>query len=214
MKLIVDPRSSASLRVLTYVAYKGIAVDVVGIDILAGEHRRDDYAALNPSRAVPALDLGDDGVITQSMAIMEWLEAKHPQPAAMPADELDRARVRSLCGLIGADVHPLTNLRVRQEVERMAGEAASRQWVRHWTDVGLAAVDKWLGRYAGAYSVGDAVTLADFFVTPLVFNARRVGCDVRGYGNVGRVVGNCLKLPAFVDLTRLLPPWDGVAAKL
>lgn len=197
MKLIVDPRSSASLRVLTYLAYKDISLDVVGIDILTGEHRRDDYAALNPSRAVPALDLGEDGVITQSMAIMEWLEAKHPQPAAMPPDELGRARVRSLCGLIGADVHPLTNLRVRQEVERMAGEAASREWVRHWTGVGLAAVDEWLGRYAGAYSVGDAVTLADFFVAPLVFNARRIGCNVGRHSNVARVVGNCLKLATF-----------------
>ncbi len=146
---------------------------------------------------MPALDLGQDGVITQSMAIMEWLEARYPEPAAMPVDELGRARVRSLCGLIGADVHPLTNLRVRQEVERMAGEAASREWVRHWTDIGLAAVDEWLGRYAGAFSVGDAVTLADFFVAPLVFNARRVGCDVRGYGNVARVVANCLNVTAF-----------------
>jgi maleylacetoacetate isomerase len=89
------------------------------------------------------------------------------------------------------------NLRVRQDVERMAGEGASREWVRHWTDIGLAAVDDWLARYAGAYSVGDAVTMADFFVAPLVFNARRVGCDVPGYRNVARVVGNCLKLPAF-----------------
>ena len=203
MKLVVDPRSSASLRVLTYLAWKGIAIDVVAIDILAGEHRQAGHAALNPSRAVPALDLGDDGAIAQSMAIMEWLEALHPQPAAMPADELGRARVRNLCGLIGADIHPLTNLRMRKHVEGMAGEAASREWVRHWTDIGLAAVDEWLERYAGTYSVGDAVTLADFFVAPLVFNARRAGCDVQTHGHVVRVVGNCLKLPAF---ERMLAP--------
>jgi len=162
VKLYVDPRSSASLRVLTYIEHKGVALEIVPLDLFAGDHRRDDYAALNPSRTVPALDLGADGVIAQSLPILELLEARDPASALLPTDDVARARVRSLCCLIAADIHPLTNMRVRLEVERIAGDAASRLWVRQWTETGLVAVEAWLAR-----RIWDASPLAPYDPTEM-----------------------------------------------
>jgi maleylacetoacetate isomerase len=198
MRLHLDPRSSASRRVLAVLAYKGLDIEVVRVDLLAGEHHGAAHVALNPSRAVPVLELGTgEGVLSQSLAILELLEARFPEPPLLPSDPLLQARVRSLCALVAADVHPVVNLRIRREVERLAGVEAAAQWVRQWTDAGLAALDAWLARYAGRHAVGDALTLAEFFIVPMVANARRAGCEVAAHARVARVYEDCLRLPAF-----------------
>ncbi|HET9644389.1 MAG TPA: glutathione S-transferase N-terminal domain-containing protein [Burkholderiaceae bacterium] len=197
MRLHVDPRSSASRRVLAYVAHKGIDVEVVRLDLLAGDHHDVAYRSLNPSCSVPALELDADGVVTQSLAIMELLESLHPAPALVPADPVQLARMRSLCGMVASDIHPLTNLRVRQEIARLASGDASVQWVRHWTELGLAALDAWLGRYAGRCAVGDQLTLAEFFIAPAVANGRSTGCNIEDHREVARIFESCLQLSAF-----------------
>lgn len=205
MKLYVDPASSSSLRVLCYLRHKGLALDVQPISLRAGDHRAPAFAAINPSRAVPALDLGTEGVVAQSLAILEYLEALHPEPPALPAGALAQARVRALCGLVASDIHPVTNMRVRNAVAALAGDEAAKQWTREWTDAGLDAVDAWIARHGGRFAVGDALSFADFFVAPMAFNVRRFGGDLARHSRVAAVYDRCLALPAFEPL-RGSPP--------
>ena len=200
MRLLADPRSSASLRVLCYLDHKQREIEIVPLSLRAGEHRSEAYAALNPSLAVPALDLGPQGVVGQSLAIMEFLESLWPEAPLLPPGELARARVRNLCGLVAADIHPLANMRVREEIARLAGPQAAAQWSQRWTHTGLQMVEGWLARHGGRFAVGDALTLADFFVAPLVFNALRLGCDPQPFARLQALYQRCLALPAFQRL--------------
>ncbi|CAN5799194.1 maleylacetoacetate isomerase [soil metagenome] len=209
MKLHLDPKSSSCLRVISYAAFKGISYETAAVGTMKREHHSEAYLALNPAACVPALELDDGTVLMQSLAIIEWLEATHPLPAALPADELERAKVRGICGFIASEIHPVTNMRVRNEIARMnesdgdKGAAVAAAWCRLWTDEGVQALEGWLQRSAGAFSFGDAVGFADFFVAPMMFNAERFGCDLGEAPTVRRVYASCLEHPAFAALTEI-----------
>lgn len=207
LRLYADERSSASLRVLCALDFKGLPYTLQRVDLLAGEHRSEPHGRRNPAQAVPLLELADGRRLAQSLAICEYLEALWPQPALLPQAPYERARALALCQFVAADMHPLGNLRVRQEVARRCGDAAARDWVRHWAGVGLAALDAQLAPVAGAFAVGDAPSLVDVFVAPQAFNAERAGLSLAAWPQVERVYAGALALPALARLVRLREAW-------
>lgn len=204
--LVADPLSSASLRVLCALRHKGIDLPVRAVRLRDGEQRSDAHRALNPAQAVPVLLLEDGEAVGQSLAILEYLEACYPEPVLIPSDPVWAARVRSLCSLVAADIHPLTNMRVRERIAATMGEEASREWVRHWSREGLAALEGWLARWGGRFAVGDTPTLADFFVAPAVFSLQRLGCPPSEDSRVAQIYREALQLPAFARLAQGAEP--------
>ena len=202
MKLHTYFRSSAAYRVRIALNLKGLDYEAVPVHLVrgGGEHRQPAYLGLNPAGLVPALE--DQGqVLTQSLAIVEYLEETHPQPALLPAAALDRARVRAIAQAIACDIHPLNNLRVLQYLTRELGasEEQKNAWYRHWIGVGLLAVAAMLAGDArtGAFCHGDTPGLADCCLVPQVFNARRFGCELSAMPTVLRIADHCAGLEAF-----------------
>ncbi|MBV2262150.1 MAG: maleylacetoacetate isomerase [Thauera sp.] len=202
MKLHTYFRSSAAYRVRIALNLKGLDYEAVPVHLVrgGGEHRQPAYLGLNPAGLVPALE--DQGqVLTQSLAIVEYLEETHPQPALLPAAALDRARVRAIAQAIACDIHPVNNLRVLQYLTRELGvsEEQKNAWYRHWIGVGLQAVEAMLAGDArtGAFCHGDTPGLADCCLVPQVFNARRFGCDLSAMPTVQRIAEHCASLDAF-----------------
>lgn len=202
MKLYTYFRSSAAYRVRIALNLKGIAYEPVPIHLVkdGGEHRKPEYLALNPAGLVPALD--DDGqLLTQSLAIIEYLDETHPEPPLLPADALGRARVRAIAQAIACDIHPLDNLRVLKYLKHELGvdDAHKDAWYRHWCEVGLAAVEAMLAHDArtGRFCHGDTPGLADCCLVPQVFNARRFGVKFDAMPNIRRIAEACEALDAF-----------------
>ena len=202
MKLYTYFRSSAAYRVRIALNLKDLDYEAVPVHLVrgGGEHRQPAYLGLNPAGLVPALE--DQGqVLTQSLAIIEYLEESHPQPALLPAAPLDRARVRAIAQAIACDIHPVNNLRVLQYLTRElgAGEERKNAWYRHWIGVGLQAVEAMLAGDArtGAFCHGDTPGLADCCLVPQVFNARRFGCELSVMPTVLRIADTCAGLEAF-----------------
>ena len=199
MKLYEGVRSSASFRVRIALNLKGLPYDSQVIDLRAGEHRRPEYARINPQKAVPAL--ADGGrTLAQSMAILEYLEEVHPQPPLLPRTAGERARVRAMAQLVACEIHPLNNLRVLSylEQELSASEQARDRWYGHWVREGFRSLEPMLGDpETGQFSHGDAPTLADVFLVPQVVNAQRFKVDLAGFPRVVRIFDRCMKLPAF-----------------
>ena len=198
MKLYNYFRSSASFRVRIALQLKGLAYDYIPVHLARGDHRKPEYAALLPDLLVPVLEV-DGQRLGQSMAIMEYLDETHPAPALLPKDATARARVRSLAQIVACEVHPLNNLRVLQYLvhELKADEPAKNAWYRHWVGVGLQAYEAHLAEQPGAFSHGDAPTLADCCLVPQIFNAQRFDCDLSGLPRTMAVFDACMKLPAF-----------------
>ena len=197
MKLYNYFRSSASFRVRIALQLKGLAYDYVPVHLVKGEQRSHD--ALAAEHLVPMLELDDGMRLTQSMAIIEYLDEVHPEPALLPRDAAGRARVRALAQIVACEVHPLNNLRVLKYLvhELKADEPAKNAWYRHWVGVGLQAYEAHLAERPGAFSHGDAPTLADCCLVPQIFNAQRFDCDLSGLPRVMAVFDACMKLPAF-----------------
>jgi len=202
MKLYTYFRSSAAYRVRIALHLKGLAFDAVPVHLLNGGGQQHDpaYTALNPNQTVPTLD--DDGLIlTQSLAIIEYLDETHPAPPLLPGKAADRARIRAIAQTIACDIHPINNLRVLQHLTHSFGlsEAQKTQWYCHWVERGLQAVEKLLALDArtGQFCHGDAPTLADCCLVPQVFNARRFGCSLEGLPTVQRICAGCETLDAF-----------------
>ena len=199
MKLYNYFRSSASFRVRIALQLKGLAYEYVPVHLVKGEQRDPALAALAAEHLVPVLELEDGRRLTQSMAIIEYLDETHPQPALLPRDAVGRARVRALAQIVACDVHPLNNLRVLKYLvhELKADEPAKNAWYRHWVDLGLQAYEAHLAEQPGAFSHGDAPTLADCCLVPQIFNAQRFDCDLSGLPRTMAVFDACMKLPAF-----------------
>lgn len=201
MKLYGYFRSSAAFRVRIALNVKGIAYENAFIHLAKGEHREAQYAAVNPQGLVPAL-LDQGHLLTQSLAIMEYLEETHPQPALLPADAVGRARVRSLAGLVACEIHPLNNLRVLSHLRKALGQSEEQvnAWYRHWIADGLAKLEAAITgtKGTGAYSHGDAPSMADCCLVPQIFNARRFECDLAPYPTTMRVFEACMQLESFV----------------
>lgn len=171
-------RSGAAYRVRIALALKNIAYDQVTHDLRTGAQRAEDYAVLNPQRLVPTLEV--DGVaIAQSGAIIEWLEETHPEPPLLPADPAGRAIVRGMAAIIGADTHPLHNLRVLSALRSGfdADEAAVNAWIARWIGEGFAALEPLVQRYGNGFAFGDTPMMADCFIVPALYSAARFGID-------------------------------------
>jgi maleylacetoacetate isomerase len=193
-------RSSAAYRCRIAFNLKGIAPQLVPIHLRKGEQRSAGFLAQNPHGLVPALETGGR-VLTQSLAIIEWLEETHPSPPLLPRDPLERAHVRGLALSVACDVHPLQNLRVLGYLRGELGQdqAGLDRWCRHWIEGGLEAYEATLARAgtAGAFSCGDVPTLADVCLMPQLFSAERFGADIAGLGHLQRIRASCEAHPAF-----------------
>lgn len=192
-------RSGAAWRVRLGLALKGLDHATVPHDLRTGAQADPAYRALNPQALVPALDIGA-GVLTQSLAILEWLEEVHPHPALLPADPLDRARVRGLAQIIACDTHPLHNLRVLQALRAdfAADEAQIHAWIARWIGAGLGAIEAHLAPRESRFTGGDAPGLADCCLVPQVYAARRFAVDLAPYPRVTAIDARCAALPAFI----------------
>ena len=200
MKLYTYFRSSAAYRVRIALALKGLAYDSAPVHLVrdGGQQHRPDYLAVNPQGLVPALVDGGR-VITQSLAILEYLEEKHPKPALLPRDPAQRAQVRAACLAIACDIHPLNNLRVLNYLRQTLGqdETAVSTWYAHWIAAGFEGLEKSLQASAGAYCFGDTVTLADVCLVPQMANARRFKVDVTPCPLLSAICDRLGALPAF-----------------
>lgn len=194
-------RSSASWRVRVALNLKGLAVTHVPHHLRRGEQRAPDYLALNPQGLVPALELDDGTVLTQSLAIIEWLEEAYPIPALLPpVDLVQRARVRAFALVLAADTHPLQNLKVLNELRRLGlREEAVSAWAAQVNATGLEACEALLGEEPGPFCFGAAPTLADVCLVPQLGNARRFGVDVARFPRLLAREAACVALPAFAD---------------
>jgi maleylpyruvate isomerase len=197
-------RSSASFRVRIALNFKGLTYDYVPVHLLkdGGEQLAPSFRTLNPDSLVPVLD--DDGaVLTQSLAIIEYLEETRPQPPLLPRDAHERAYVRSIALAIACDIHPLNNLRVLRYLVRTlaVGDEQKNAWYRHWVEHGLAALEARLIAEArsGRYTLSDTVTLADVVIVPQIFNAQRMDCNLNSIPTIMRIFDNCMQLPAFME---------------
>ena len=194
-------RSSAAYRVRIALNLKGLAYAQAPVSLLRGEQRSADYLALNPQGLLPAL-LDKGVLLTQSLAICEYLDEAYPDSARLlPDGAVLRAQVRAVAQAIACDIHPLNNLRVLNylKTELGQGEETRNGWYRHWVATGFAALEQQLAASAGRYCFGDELTLADVCLLPQVFNAQRFGVDMGAYPLLARIVANLEQVPAFAD---------------
>jgi len=203
MKLYDYFRSSAAYRVRIALNVKGLSPAREFVHLRKGAQRGEDYLAVNPQGLVPALVTDDGTVLTQSLAIVEYLDETVPSPPLLPRDPAARARVRGLAQAIACDIHPIDNLRVLRYLLHTVGveEAQKDAWYKYWIDVGLEALEIAVSRdpATGRFCHGDAPTLADVCLVPQLANARRVDMDLSPYPTLVRIDAECQKLPAFAD---------------
>ena len=182
---------------------KGMPYTAVPVHLVkdGGQHRSAAYRARNPQALVPAFELEDGTVLTQSLAIMEYLDEVQPESALLPADAIGRARVRALAQAIACDLHPVNNLRVLQYLSQQLGISAEQKdaWYRHWVATGLQGLEALLADHpsTGRFCHGDTPTLADCCLVPQLYNARRFQCPLDAYPTIQRIAAACETLPAF-----------------
>jgi len=199
MKLYNYFRSSASYRVRIALELKQLAYDYVPVHLARGEHQLASFAEVSADRLVPVLEV--DGMrLSQSMAIIEYLEETHPEPALLPKDPVGRAQVRALAQSIACEIHPINNLRVLKYLvqDLKLGEEGKTRWYRHWVREGLEAFERQLTQgKGGRYCYGDTPTLADCCLVPQIFNGQRFNCDFSGLPRTMAAFEACVALPAF-----------------
>ena len=202
MRLYHYFRSSASYRVRIALALKELDCEMLPVHLVRGEHLREPYATLSATRLVPLL-VDQDQQIAQSMAIIEYLDERHPEPPLLPGTALDRARIRGLAQDLACDVHPLNNLRVLRYLsdELHVDVAQKTAWYRHWVECGVLAVERQLAQdpRTGRFCHGDTPTLADCVLVPQIHNAQRFDCRLDDAPTVMRVFERCMALPAFAQ---------------
>jgi maleylacetoacetate isomerase len=199
VKLYTYFRSSAAFRVRIALNLKGLKYEPVFVHLAKGEHRQPQYAAVNPQALLPTLELDDGKRLTQSLAIIEWLEEKRPTPPLLPKESMARARVRSLAYLVASEIHPLNNLRVLQHLKRALNQTQEQidTWYRYWIADGLAKLEAELAGSSGRFCHGDSPSMADCCLVPQIFNAKRYNSDLAPYPTTMRVFENCMKVEAF-----------------
>lgn len=201
MKLYNYWRSSASFRARIALALKGVPYENVSVNLVAGEAGAPAYLAVNPQGVVPTLE--DQGrLITQSMAICEYLDETHPAPPILPRDPAGRARVRAIALAVACEIHAVGNLRVSGYLAQAYGatEARRTEWMAHWVLAGFGAIERMLADSSGTgrFCHGDTPTLADIFLAPQVYNARRIKLDLSPFPAIERIERVCLAHPAFM----------------
>lgn len=195
-------RSSSSYRSRIAFNLKGVAVQAEAVNLRDGDQKAQAFKALNPQGMVPALDTGE-GVLTQSLAIIEWLDETHPEPPLLPKDAIQRAHVRAFAQTIACEIHPLHNLRVLKFIKQEYGadQAGLDAWCRHWIGEGLTACEAIAAAqtHGGAFTFGDAPGLADICLVPQMFAAERFGTDLTPFPRLNAIRAACEALPAFAD---------------
>jgi len=202
MKLYNFARSSASYRVRIVANLKGITYDYVSINLMKGESRSAPYQALNPQGRVPSLE--DNGrLLTQSLAICEYLEETHPSPPVLPRDPFGRARVRALALAVACEIHPISGGRAQNYLTTLLQASADKraEWSRHWMSEGFREIEAMLSgsKDSGRFCYGDTPTLADAFLVPQVYNAERAGVDIASFTTIQRIYSECGKVEAFIN---------------
>jgi maleylacetoacetate isomerase len=199
VKLYSYFRSSAAYRVRIALNLKGLPYEMVPVHLTkdGGQQRTPEFVAINPQKRVPAIELPGGEVLTQSLAIIEYLDDTHPEPPLLPADALERAKVRAIAQMVACDIHPLNNLIVLQYLKRTLKHEQPDidAWYHHWVIDGFTAIESMLG--PGPYACGAHVTLADVCLVPQVANARRFKVPLDKFPKIVAVDAACLKLPAF-----------------
>jgi maleylacetoacetate isomerase len=190
-------RSSSAYRVRIALNLKGLDYETVPVSLAPGEseHRKAEYRAINPQMLVPFLEDGEIA-IGQSMAILEYLEEAYPKRNLLPRDEPSRSRTRAFCNMIACDIQPLNNLRVMKFIKAEYGADPTGEWYTHWIQEGFRAAEVIAGD--GPYVFGDAPTLADTFLVPQMYNARRFDVALSKFPKLLRIVDACNEMPAFI----------------
>jgi maleylacetoacetate isomerase len=199
MRLYSFFRSSAAYRVRIALNVKGVAYETVSVNLPGCAHHLPEFRALNPQATIPTLD--DDGtVLWQSLAIIEYLDARYPTPRLIPSEPVARARVQALAQLIACEIHPLNNLRVLQYLRRelKLDEAAVGKWYAHWIAEAFGPLETLVAGFSGGrYCFGDSLTIADVCLVPQIYNARRFSCDLAPYPTLVRIADALSAEPAF-----------------
>ena len=192
-------RSGAAYRTRIALNLKGLSYEQRGVDLRTGAQHSEAFRALNPQGLVPALEIGG-AVLIQSPAILEWLEEAHPAPPLLPADRVDRAHVRAMAALIGCDIHPLNNLRVGKALRETFGadQAAVDAWAARWILPGFAALERLVEAHGDGWCFGAAPTLADCYMIPQVFSARRFNVPLEAFPRLLAIDAAAADHPAFV----------------
>lgn len=192
-------RSSAAYRVRIALNLKGIGARQVSVGLIKGEQRSAEHLARNPAGLVPVWQEKDGFTLSQSLAIIEYLDEVCPEPPLLPADPRHRARSREIAYIIACEIHPLGNLRVTEKLKADYGGGAELHtgWNRHWIALGFAAIEARLAACAGRHAVGDEISLADICLVPQVYNARRYGLDLAPYPRIVAADAAARELPAF-----------------
>ncbi len=197
MKLWSYWRSTTSYRVRIVLNLKGFDYDIVPVNLIKGEQRAPDYAAMTPGRGVPTLELDDGAHLTQSLAIIDYLDHLRPDPAILPVEPLARARVMAAAHQVALDIHPVNNLRVVQHLEAMGHSKTDVvDWMVHWMHEGLSAYQAMI-RPDTPFSFGDTPDLADICMVAQLYNGRRWGLDLTPFARIVEIEQACLALPAF-----------------
>ncbi|MGI9278250.1 MAG: maleylacetoacetate isomerase [Endozoicomonas sp.] len=198
MKLYSYFRSSAAYRVRIALNLKKLDHELIPVNLLKSEQTGDEYKSIHPQGLVPTLEVENDTLI-QSMAILEWLEETCPEPAIIPGDAWQRARIRSLANIISCDVHPLNNLRILKYLksEFEVSDDQKSAWYQHWIKTGFDAFEQQLGD--DSFCIGDTPTLADICLTPQVYNALRFNVPLTDYPKIRKIHQHCNELKAFID---------------
>jgi maleylacetoacetate isomerase/maleylpyruvate isomerase len=198
VKLYTYFRSSAAYRVRIALNLKGVTYEAVPINLLKGEQRGSAYGAVNPQRRVPSLDIGSTTLI-QSPAILEYLDEVYPEPPLLPVGAVQRAKNRAVASIIGCDIHPLNNSGTLGYLKNKLGhdQVAADEWYAHWVQEGFDAVEALIE--PGPYAFGSRITLADIYLVPQVFNARRFNVPLDRYPKIVAVDAACAALKAFQD---------------
>jgi maleylacetoacetate isomerase/maleylpyruvate isomerase len=190
-------RSSAAYRVRIGLNLKGLAYDIAPVNLVANQHQAPAFAALNPQRLLPALEVGGR-TLTQSLAILEWLDETVPQPALLPADPFDRAVVRSMAQIVASDIHPVNNLLILRALTDLGVDEPGREaWIGRWITDGFSALETLVARHGGDYAFGDTPTLADCCLVPQVYNAERFRTDLAPFPAIRAVAERARAHPAF-----------------
>lgn len=191
-------RSSAAYRVRIGLNLKGLDYQLATHDLRAGEQRAPGYRALAPLGLVPALETGD-AVLTESLAILEWLDERHPTPPLLPRDADDRAIVRAMAQIVACDIHPLNNLRVLRKLKHDLGadDAALQHWAQHWIAAGFTVLEQMAREHGEGFCFGPTPTIADCCLIPQLYNARRSETDLTPWPTLCAIEARCAALPAF-----------------
>lgn len=201
MRLYSYWRSSAAYRVRIALALKQIPYDYIPVSLIAngGQHRATSYAAKNPQKLVPLLELDDGRSLTQSLAIIEYLDDIAPTPRLLPEDPFARAQARAVALAIACEIHPLNNLRVLRYLEDSChlAEQERTSWYRHWLTEGFSAIEQMISPNQGPFALGDTVSIADLFIVPQVYNAKRFNVGLEVYPRIQGLHDACMALPAF-----------------